>query len=115
MHELGVMRDVLSTAVRAADENGAAKVTKITLKVGVLSGILPNFMQEYFDVISKDTKAENAQLVIETEPAIFHCTDCSKKTVYEKFGPDFSCEHCSGNSIRLLHGKTFQIVSVAVI
>ena len=115
MHELGIMQDVLASAIRTADENNGNKVTKITLKIGVLSGVLPHYMQSYFDVISKGTKAEGAELVIETEPALFHCGSCDKKTVFREFGADFVCGHCGNESMQLLLGKTFQLVSVAII
>ncbi|MEG0778283.1 MAG: hydrogenase maturation nickel metallochaperone HypA [Oscillospiraceae bacterium] len=115
MHELGIMNDVLATALRVVETNNGKKVTKITLKVGVLSGILPNYMQSFFDLISKGTAAEGSKLVIENEPAVFQCADCGEQSTFESFGSDFVCLHCGGTSIRLLSGKSFQIVSVAII
>ncbi|MEG2072223.1 MAG: hydrogenase maturation nickel metallochaperone HypA [Oscillospiraceae bacterium] len=115
MHELGIMKDVLETALRVASENKGKRVTKVTLKVGVLSGVLPNYMASFFELIAKGTAAEGAQVIIENEAAVFLCRDCGKKTTFQQFGPDFICEHCDSTNLQLLQGKTFQIVSVGII
>ena len=115
MHELGIMNDVLDTALRVAAQNGGKRVTKIMLKVGVLSGVLPDYMQSFFEIISKDTIAQGAKLVIENEPAEFLCRDCGEKTAFPRFGPDFICQHCGSENMQLLSGKTFQIINVGII
>ncbi len=115
MHELGIMNDVLDTALRVAQQNNGRKVTKITLKVGVLSGILPDYLKSFFELISKDTIAKDANLIVEIEPAVFSCRDCGKQTVFPRFGPDFICEHCGSENMQLLSGKSFQIVNVGII
>ena len=65
MHELSIMSNVLDIVVQHAQQNGAVKVTKIHLLIGELSDYIPEWMQNYFDFVSKDTIAENAQLVVE--------------------------------------------------
>ncbi len=53
MHELGIMTNVLDRAVSVCTEHGGTKVTKITLKIGVMSGIVASYVQSFFDVLSK--------------------------------------------------------------
>ena len=115
MHELGIMTDVLDTAIRVAEEHSGKKVTKITLKVGLMSGIVETYVQSFFDVISKDTIAKGAEIVIEPDPAVFICRKCGGKTVYEKLGPDYVCEHCGSQALRLVSGYGFQIVNVGIV
>lgn len=115
MHELGIMQDVLDLAVKACEKNDGRRVTKITLLVGVLSGVLPNYMQSYFDLISKGTIAEGSELVIEVDPAVFVCRDCGGHTIFERYGPDFVCGECGGANVRLISGKAFKIISIAII
>jgi len=115
MHELGIMNDVLETAVRVAEQNGGHRVTKITLKVGVMSGVMPQFMQSFFDVISKDTIARGAGLEIQTDPAVFRCKECQRTTVYNELGPEYVCHACGSEMLQLISGRSFQIVSVAII
>lgn len=109
------MTDVLDTALRVCEENGGKKVTKITLKVGLMSGIIPSYVQSFFDVISKDTKANGATIEIELDPAVFVCRKCGEKTVYEALGPEYVCKSCGSQALRMTTGYGFQIVSVGII
>ncbi len=115
MHELGIMTDVLDTALRVAEQNGGKKVTKITLKIGLMSGVIPEYVQSFFDVISKGTAAEGADIIIEPDPAVFVCRKCGEKTVYNALGPEYVCGSCGSQALRMLSGCGFQIVSVGII
>ena len=115
MHELGIMTDVLDTALRVAEEHGGKKVTKITLKVGLMSGIVSTYVQSFFDVISKDTIASGAKLDIEDDPAVFKCRKCGEQTIYRELGPEYVCQHCGSPALHLQSGYGFQIVNVGII
>lgn len=115
MHELGIMTDVLDTALRVCEDNGGKKVTKITLKVGLMSGIIPSYVQSFFDVISKDTKASGAKLEIISDPAVFTCRKCGNTTVYDALGPEYVCKDCGSPALRMNSGYGFQIVNVGII
>ena len=115
MHELGIMTDVLDTALRVCEDNGGKKVTKITLKVGLMSGIIPTYVQSFFDVISKDTKANGAEIIIEPDPAVFICRKCGETTAYDVLGPEYVCKSCQSQALRMTSGYGFQIVSVGII
>ncbi len=115
MHELGIMTDVLDTALRVAEEHGGKKVTKITLKVGLMSGIVSTYVQSFFDVISKDTIASGARIVLEEDPAVFKCRKCGEQTIYEELGPEYICQLCGSPALHLQSGYGFQIVNVGII
>jgi len=109
------MVDVLDTALRVAGENGGKKVTKITLKIGLMSGVIPSYVQSFFDVISKDTIAKGAQIIIEPDPAVFVCRKCGEKTVYAALGPEYVCQSCGSQALRMTSGSGFQLVSVGIV
>ena len=108
------MTDVLDVALRVAADNGGKCVTKITLKIGLMSGVQAAYAQSFFEVISKGTIAARAELVIESEPAAFMCRRCGGRTVYESLGPDYLCSACGSGDLRLLAGRSFQIVNVGI-
>lgn len=109
------MTDVLDRAVAVCEEHGGTKVTKITLKIGLMSGILPDYVQSFFDVLSKGTIAEGAQIVIESVPAVFVCRKCGAGTVYKELGPEYVCSQCGSPALRLTDGYRFQIVSIGIL
>jgi hydrogenase nickel incorporation protein HypA/HybF len=115
MHELGIMTDVLDTALRVAERNGGKRVTKITLKIGLMSGVVASYVQSFFDVISKDTIAAGAEIVIESDPAAFVCRECGAKTTYTALGPEYICSSCGSQKLRLISGHSFQIVNVCIV
>ena len=67
---MSIIHSVLDIVIEHADKYSAKRVIKINLEVGELSDIIPHWMQEYFDMLSKDTIAERAELCIEKIPAI---------------------------------------------
>ncbi len=60
MHELGITQSILSIAMEKASEIQASKITKINLIIGELSGIVDDCVQFYFDFLSQDTIAAEA-------------------------------------------------------
>ena len=76
MHELAITEGILEAAVPEAVRQGAEKVLEIRLKIGELSGVVPECVYEYFEMISKGTIAEGARIVVEYIPISISCGDC---------------------------------------
>ncbi len=51
MHEVSIMTEALRMAVDAAHADGAARILKLRLRIGSLSGVVPESMQFAFDVV----------------------------------------------------------------
>ncbi len=115
MHELSIMNDVLATALRVAKEHGGTKVTKVTLRVGVMSGIVPYFCDSMFATIAKGTIAEGCEMIVEEEPAVFKCLDCGELTTYPAPGPEYKCHVCQSGNLRLISGYKSQIVNIGIV
>ena len=109
------MTDVLDRALEVCQQHGGTKVTKITLKIGVMSGIVASYVQSFFDVLSKGTAAAGAEIVIEDDPAVFICRKCGAETVYTQLGPEYVCSACGSPALRLTDGYRFQIVSIGIL
>jgi len=77
MHELQVTESILSIVLKHAEANRVNKVVAIHLKIGELSDLENEWIQHYFDYLSKDTKAEGAKLKIERTPVVLRCNKCS--------------------------------------
>ena len=67
MHEYSITESVLNLALEKAREANASRITRISLVVGDLSGVVSDCVQFYFDFISKDTIASGAKLDFETK------------------------------------------------
>lgn len=115
MHEIGIMRDVLDTVVGVAEKHGGNKITKITLRVGVMSGLIPYYCASMFEFIAKGSIAEGCEMIIEEEPAVFACLQCGEISRYDAVSPDYVCGSCGSEELRLIDGFKSQIVNVSII
>jgi hydrogenase nickel incorporation protein HypA/HybF len=118
MHELAVTQDVLNVVLRSAQSAGAAEVKGVTLRIGSLRDVVDEWMQRFFDYLSRDTIAERAQLLIERSPITFTC-DCGESftvgmTELRSYA-DIECPHCGGKKVALSSGREFEIISIEVI
>lgn len=112
MHELSVTQGILDIVLSEASRNDVKQVTKINLIIGSLSGVMPQLIQDYFDLITVGTPAEGAKLVIQRIPAELHCEDCGEDSLMEGFR--MKCPKCTGTEVKLTKGKEFYIDSMEV-
>ncbi len=113
MHELPVTESILEIVERHATAAGATRVTHIRLVVGDFTGFVPDSIQFYFDILSKDTLAEGARLEIRRQPGRIRCQGCGH--VYEPAdGQIWVCPECGGLGGDIVAGKEMYIESIAV-
>ncbi len=109
MHEMAIAEGILKIAFKYAEENHAAKISKITLKIGDMSGVEVEALKMSFEVLTKDTIAEGAELVINNIPVIAQCNKCGKEFQIKNY--NFFCPECDGILI-LKSGRELQVESL---
>ena len=62
MHEQSLMNDLMKKILTIASQEGAARVTKVTVQLGALSHMSGEHFREHFDESAKGTIAEAAEL-----------------------------------------------------
>ncbi len=60
MHEHALLRDVMRKIEEVAAEQGAARVSRVAVRLGALSHFTPEHFREHFVDASRDTIAEGA-------------------------------------------------------
>jgi hydrogenase nickel insertion protein HypA len=108
------MSSILEIVLEHAHSNSATKVAQINLEVGELSDLVPQWMQSYFEHVSKDTIAEKAILAIDHIPALLRCRSCNKEFSMTKEDWRVSCPHCNSPEIEILSGREFKIASIEI-
>src|SRR6185437_8393479 len=78
MHELAIMDSALNLALDQAQKSGATRLHVIRLRIGSLSGVVPEALQFAFEPLAPGTLAEGAALDIENVPARFWCHGCAR-------------------------------------
>ncbi len=113
MHELSIAQSIMEIVLKEADRQSApARVTVIGLKIGALSGILPDALAFGFDAIKKGTPLAGCRLAIEEVPVRGHCRHCDRD--FEVRELMFACPHCSSSSIDVVQGQELDIAYIEV-
>jgi len=108
MHELAITQSVVDTVLQ---RTGSRRVTVVRLRVGRLSGIVPDAMQFCFGMAAEGTPLEGATLQIDQPRGRAHCRTC---------GDDFDLPDlillcpCGSADVEVLTGRELQVTSVDV-
>jgi len=104
----------MAEAVRMAEETaraaGCERVLRLKLRVGTLSGAVPEALRFAWDVVSCDTLAADALLEIETVPAACWCATCQSEFACLDLVNE--CPQCRGWSGELRRGRELDIATV---
>ena len=113
MHELGVTFTVLDTVEKIANENGAEQVYKITLELGEVSTVIPEYLEKCFKwSIAKRQMFTDCALAIEKIPAVTYCEEC--RTTYPTVEHGRICPNCGSERTYLVQGNEFKIRDIEV-
>ena len=110
MHEVSIMTEALRLATDAAQAAGATRVRKLRLRIGSLSGVVPDSLRFAFDVVCHGTMAEGATLEIEVVPAACWCATCQAEFECDSFFNE--CPRCHDVSGELRRGREMEIADV---
>jgi hydrogenase nickel incorporation protein HypA/HybF len=112
MHELGIIQTAIAQAVHSATRAGAARVHRLRLTIGTLSGVVPDSLRFAFELACRNTPAQGACLEIQEVAPACWCEPCQS----EFPTPDFlgECPRCHTVSSRLTRGTELELTSVEV-
>ena len=112
LHELSIMQSALDMALEQARRSGAARVCGVRLRIGSLSGVVPDALQFAFEALAPGTMAEGAQLTVENVPARFWCSDCAKEFQSDDLFAE--CPVCRRPSGDLRAGREMELASLEI-
>ncbi len=112
MHEVSLMQTTLDLALAHATQQGAQHIHWIKLRVGELSGVIPEALTLAFEIVIVGTIAADAQLEVETVPVICYCSTCQ-----QDFQPDdwvYRCPTCNQFTTDLRQGRDLELTAMEV-
>lgn len=112
MHEVSLMQDTLILAVRHAREQGAQRIHRLTMRIGDLSGVVPDALEFAFDVVARGTMAEGASLEIRRVPIRCYCAGCERE--FEAADMCCECPHCHRPTADIRGGREMELTSLEV-
>jgi hydrogenase nickel incorporation protein HypA/HybF len=112
MHELSLVASLFEVVERHVREHKDARVTRLRLKVGTMSGIVPDLLESAFDAYKKGTNAEAATLEIAIVPVKARCRACRR--VFRPDPGSFNCPHCGSDRWTMLEGTDFVLDKIEI-
>jgi hydrogenase nickel incorporation protein HypA/HybF len=113
MHELPVTRSILAIVLRHAKARGVTKVVTIDLSIGALSDLEAEWLQDYFDHLSRGTPAQGAKLRVRRSPLGFLCEPCSREfTADREELEEARCPQCGSRDATLISGTGYTVESM---
>lgn len=94
MHEISLVQGLLQQLADLAVQNNRQKVTKITMEIGPLSGVVADSFTFGFDILSQDNDlVKNAVLDIIVPSVTYRCSECGHAEVTDGEKPE-QCAKC---------------------
>jgi hydrogenase nickel incorporation protein HypA/HybF len=116
MHELAVTESLLQVVLRHANESRAGKVVSVSVRIGGLSDLINEWVQRYFDHLSRGTIAEGAVIRIERIPTTFRCDECGHVFPADpKTREAIRCPFCSSAELALVSGRECFVQQIEVV
>jgi len=112
MHEAAIIQSAIEMAIAQAHAAGAARLHRVRLRVGALSGVVPDALEFAYEAVCRGTMAAGSRLEIETVPAACWCRVCAME-----FAPAESlseCPRCHGFSSELRRGRELELTSLEI-
>jgi hydrogenase nickel incorporation protein HypA/HybF len=107
VHELSIAESIVAVAERHA---AGRPVTKVELRVGHLRQVVPSALEFAFQLVSRGTVLDGAELAIEAVPARGRCRACGTETTMSGF--PLACSACGGLDMEVLAGEELLVDSL---
>ena len=110
MHELGICDALLKMVRNIAEEEALEEISRITIEVGSLSGVVPAYMSDCWEAVTDGTELQDVEFVVEELEGTARCMDCD-----EEFSADVNrlrCPHCGGERLTPLTGRDLTLKEI---
>ena len=111
MHELSIALSILEIGAEQAEVLGAP-ILAVHLRLGQLSGVVPDALRSAYDLAREDSPLAQAELLIEEVPVAVRCEQCG--VVTEVDFPHLMCGVCGAPTADVVRGRELEIVGMEI-
>src|SRR6185369_11080172 len=112
MHEFSLMQSTLEIAAQQMRDAGATHLHRLKLRVGKLSGVVPEALRFAFESLKPKSFAADALLEIEEVPAVCWCPGCAAE--FETAAVQYECPRCHQPGGDLRRGLELELASLEI-
>lgn len=112
MHELSIALAIVELAATRA-RAGNLSVAAVHVRIGPLSGVVPEALTFAFDLATAGTPIEGASLRIQTEPVVAWCATCAEARELDDV-QHRRCSVCGEFAASIQSGDSLELVALEV-
>jgi len=110
MHEYSIVQSLLNSCQEHVDQHQATKVTKVVVKIGVMSGVEPHLLQEAFDTFKEKTVCEASELQLQIQKVVVYCQKCGQQSELQKH--EYLCPLCQSTELEIIDGEEMLLMQL---
>lgn len=110
MHEYSIVQALLDQCETYAKANDAEKITRIEIKVGVMSGVEPHLLSTAFETFREKTVCDGAELVVQIQPIVVTCRNCQATSTLRRI--HYCCPQCESTDVRVDEGEDLMLMQL---
>ncbi len=103
MHEYSIVNSLIESCQEYAKNNNAAKVTKVVVKIGVMSGVEPHLLKTAFETFKENTICDGCEFVMDIQKVKVLCMECNNESELQK--NEYLCQVCKSMDIKVIDGE----------
>ncbi len=110
MHEYSIVQALMEQVETLAKENEAQSVSKVVVKIGVMSGVEPHLLKIAFDAFKEKSICESAEFVLNIQPLTIRCLECKVKSELDEIS--YCCPDCESLKVEVVDGEDMFLMSL---
>lgn len=114
MHELSIALSMIDVAAEEAERQGGGRVVALHLKLGPLSGVIPDALKSAWELACESSPLAGCRLVIEEIPITIDCPACGAVRPVRSV-QEICCLHCGSPAARVVTGREMDVIALELI
>jgi hydrogenase nickel incorporation protein HypA/HybF len=110
LHEGSIVESLIELVAQSVPEQ--SRVRRVEVRVGLLSGVSPDSLQFYFEILREGSICDGAELAVLLEPLQAYCEACGQDHSLGEAA--WLCPCCGAGSLAFRNGDELHLSSIEV-
>ncbi len=111
MHELGICDALLKMVDKIAKDEQLDGISRITVEVGTLSGVVPKYLEDCWVAVTDGTPYMNSEFSVEVVEGTAKCFDCGQEFA-AGINDKLVCPFCGGKKLVPVSGRDLTLKEI---